>query len=228
LRLRVEYKKGQEIKYLSHLQLIRLVERVLRRAQIPYALSEGFSPHIKLSLGTVLPVGVWGVREYFDLELTREIPPGQFMEAVNRVAPTGFEVRQAKIISDKAPSLQAQVNAAVYCLVLKPGVEEERARTTLEDVMRGEKLMVPKRGSATEEKDLRPGIYRLSLGKEEGVLVILALVSSGSKDNIRPDELVLCLEDRGLAGAFADVYRMANYWRQPDGSLSSPLDLEKV
>jgi len=58
--------------------------------------------------------------------------------------------------------------------------------------------------------------------------VILALVSSGSKDNIRPDELVLCLEDRGLAGAFADVYRMANYWRQPDGSLSSPLDLEKV
>ncbi|MDD3890543.1 MAG: TIGR03936 family radical SAM-associated protein, partial [Syntrophomonadaceae bacterium] len=73
MRLRAEYRIGPELKFLANLDMMNVIGRTLRRAAIPYALSEGFNPHIKLSLGTVLPVGLWGEKEYFDLELTMPV-----------------------------------------------------------------------------------------------------------------------------------------------------------
>ncbi|HBQ86380.1 MAG TPA: radical SAM protein, partial [Syntrophomonas sp.] len=61
--LRAEYRLGPELKFLGNLDTMHLMERALRRAGIPYALSEGFNPHIKLSMGTVLPVGLWSEKE---------------------------------------------------------------------------------------------------------------------------------------------------------------------
>lgn len=210
---------------MSHLQLMRLVERTLRRAQIPYALSEGFSPHVRLSLGTVLPVGVWGLREYFDLELAGKITPEEFVERVNLAAPIGFRVKRARFIDHRVPSLQVSVNAAAYCVALNNKVEEKEVGSVLEGLTGSDRLPVPRTGSRREEKDLRRGIHRLTLTKDGDQLAVLALVSSGSKDNVRPDELVYCLETHGLAGVILDVYRLANYTREPDGRLYSPFDV---
>ena len=63
MRVRMEYRVGNDLKFLGNLDMMNLMSRALRRARIPFALSEGFNPHIKFSLGTVLPVGV-GEREY--------------------------------------------------------------------------------------------------------------------------------------------------------------------
>jgi radical SAM-linked protein len=57
MRLRVEYSAGPELKFLANLDMMHLMERALRRAGIPYHLSEGFNPHIRLSMGTVLRLG---------------------------------------------------------------------------------------------------------------------------------------------------------------------------
>lgn len=225
MRIRVEYEKGKEIRYLSHLQLMRLVERTLRRAKIPYALSEGFSPHVRLSLGTVLPVGVWGLREYFDLELAGEIACDEFVERMNRVAPAGFQVKRARFIDQAAPSLQIVVNTALYCIVLDTRVKEEEASSVLDTLMQSDRLPVLKSGSKNQEKDLRQAIYRLDMTKYGERLAVLALVSAGSKDNVRPDELICCLKDHGLPGDVADVYRIANYHREPDGRLFLPFDM---
>jgi len=70
MRIRAAYRVGEDLKFLGNLDMLNLMGRALRRADVPFALSEGFNPHIKLSLGTVLPVGVWGENEYFDLELS--------------------------------------------------------------------------------------------------------------------------------------------------------------
>jgi radical SAM-linked protein len=64
MRVRMEYRVGNDLKFLGNLDMMNLMSRALRRARIPFALSEGFNPHIKFSLGTVLPIGVWGEREY--------------------------------------------------------------------------------------------------------------------------------------------------------------------
>ena len=78
MRLRAEYRVGSDLRFLSSLGLMHMMERAFRRAEVPYALSEGFNPHIRLSMGTVLPVGIWGEHEYFDLELERDMDEREF------------------------------------------------------------------------------------------------------------------------------------------------------
>ena len=60
MRWWIEYEKGPAIRYLSHLDMVRLWERLFRRSGLPLQLTQGFNPHLKISLGTVLPVGLWG------------------------------------------------------------------------------------------------------------------------------------------------------------------------
>ena len=123
--------KGPELKYLSHLQMMRLVERVLRRADLPYALSEGFNPRIKLSLGTVLPVGIWGLREYLDLELTSHLERQQFLERAQATAPGGFRIRRVMSIPCETPALQARS----YSSILSGG--RKQLGMAVEEVIQG-------------------------------------------------------------------------------------------
>lgn len=119
MRLRVEYSLSPDLKFLSNLEMMRLMERSLRRSSLPYALTEGFNPHIKMSLGTVLPVGVWGIREYMDVELAEDIEERLFIEKINAALPQGIKVHEVLPISDKAASLMKVINAASYTFVLK-------------------------------------------------------------------------------------------------------------
>lgn len=68
-RLRVTFVKTSRAAMLSHLEIARAVERAVRRAGLPYAISQGFSPHMKIAFGAALPVGVGSKGEYFDVQL---------------------------------------------------------------------------------------------------------------------------------------------------------------
>ncbi len=82
-RLRVVYHKLGRLALLSHLEVARALERTVRRAQLPFAVSQGFSPHMRIAFGAALPVGVAGEREIFDLYLERYVPPEQALAALS-------------------------------------------------------------------------------------------------------------------------------------------------
>ena len=81
-KIRIFYRKQGRLALLSHLEVARALERSIRRAKLPYAISQGFSPHMKIAYGSALPVGVGGLRECFDLSLIRYIPPQDVIEAL--------------------------------------------------------------------------------------------------------------------------------------------------
>jgi len=113
-RLRVRLGRGQEIKFISHLDIIRLWERAFRRAQIPLAYSEGFSPHPRISLAAPLPVGVTSEAELMDVFVTKWVSPHGFTTAVSRQLPSGIEILGVYQIALSMPSLQSQVRYAEY------------------------------------------------------------------------------------------------------------------
>jgi radical SAM-linked protein len=113
-RLRIKFRRGAELKFISHLDIMRLWVRALRRARIPLAYSEGFSPHPRISLAAPLSVGVTGEGEFMDITLTRPVSPHWFMNTVNQQLPHGIEVLEVFPISPSVPSLQSQVRQAVY------------------------------------------------------------------------------------------------------------------
>ncbi len=81
-RLRVTFAKRGRCAMLSHLEIARALERAVRRAGLPYAVSQGFSPHMKIAFGAALPVGVGGEEEIFDVQLVRWVDPERALAAL--------------------------------------------------------------------------------------------------------------------------------------------------
>ena len=113
-RLRIRFSRGDETKYISHLDLMRMWQRALQRAGIPLAYSEGFNPHPRLSLAAPLPVGVTAGAELMDIVCTRWVSPHNFTDAVNKQLPEGVRVLQAYPVPETMPSLQSAVTHAEY------------------------------------------------------------------------------------------------------------------
>jgi radical SAM-linked protein len=113
-RLRLKFNRSEELKFLSHLDLMRLWERALRRAGLPLAYSEGFTPHPQIALAAPLSVGVTSQAELMDVFLSRWVPPQSFITQVSKQLPCGIDLLEAWPVGPKAPSLQSQVRFIEY------------------------------------------------------------------------------------------------------------------
>jgi radical SAM-linked protein len=214
---RAEYKVGPELKFLGNLDTMHLMERALRRARIPYALSEGFNPHIKLSMGTVRPVGVWSESEYFDLEINEPMQAGYFIEVLNQVLPSALHITDCIEIPPGSPSLMKSINSACYAFIgPNPG------QAWLDDLWNSSSLPVNSRGKKKDViKDLRPGLFRLELAEADSKVYVW--VSTGEPLNIRYDELMDLFGNRGIPrSSIKDVYRCGNYIKK-DNDFYSPM-----
>ena len=132
-RLRIAFTRGEEVKYLSHLDLMRLWERALRRADIPLAYSQGFSLHPRISIAAPLPIGVISEGELMDILLSKRFSPYYFIKAVAQQLPLGIGITGVEQVSPQIPSLQSQVRQAEYRVELdtdkQPQEVEEMIRS---------------------------------------------------------------------------------------------------
>ncbi|MDY2776935.1 MAG: TIGR03936 family radical SAM-associated protein, partial [Collinsella sp.] len=86
-RLRVEYVKQGRLAYLGHLEVLHTIERIVRRARMPYAVTQGFSPHMRVAFSSALPVGTSSRSEWFDLHLTELVKPDEALERLRGASP---------------------------------------------------------------------------------------------------------------------------------------------
>lgn len=106
-RIRNKFKKEENVRFISHLDVMRLFERAFRRADIKIAFSKGFNPHPKISFGNALMVGATTDGDYFDVEVCEDILPKDFKNKINNVLPKGiiilesFEVANEDILSSR-------------------------------------------------------------------------------------------------------------------------------
>ena len=212
MRLRVEYSAGPELKFLANLDMMHLMERALRRAGIPYHLSEGFNPHIRLSMGTVLPVGVWGKHEYFDLDL-EEMDQQDFISGINEVLPAALTITDCQQIEDNAPSLMKIINAAEYTFVISAGND---LQALINGILNQDSLLVQSRGkNKNVQKDLRPGLYQMNITAADEYDMLSVMVSINEPLNIRYDELQGLFIEHGInAKDIADIFRQGNYIKE--------------
>ncbi len=212
MRLRAEYTVGSNLKFLANLDMMHLMERALRRADIPYQLTEGFNPHIKLSMGTVLPVGVWGEQEYFDLELA-DMEPTAFKDRMNVVLPPDMQIKQCRIIPDNTASLMKVINAASYTFLVKPGLD---LGTMIKELLNRKEIMVQSRGkNKNAQKDLRPGIYAMEFVQQGELDCLTVMVSINEPVNVRFDELLVVFAENGIKTEYLlDFFRQGNYIKE--------------
>jgi radical SAM-linked protein len=139
-RLRLKFSRGEELKFLAHLDLMRLWERALRRAGLPLAYSEGFSPHPQIALAAPLSVGVTSQAELMDVFLSRWIPPQSFTAQASKQLPRGIDLLEVWPVGPKAPSLQSQIRFIEYKVEVKAEQGREEVELALQSFLSAEEI----------------------------------------------------------------------------------------
>lgn len=133
-KVRLEITKGPGIRYLSHLDYARAMERAVRRSKLPVAYSEGFNPHMKIAYASAMGVGVASEAEYADIEWKGNVSLDDIRSQLEPQLPKGIVLRRMKFIDDKTPALMAVINLAVYDIVvpLNTGFAEHQIAASIE------------------------------------------------------------------------------------------------
>src|SRR5438067_405339 len=129
-RLRVTFSKGEEVRYISHLDLMRTWERIMRRAAMKLAHSQGFNPRPRMVFAAPLPVGVTSEAEIVDVVLEDDLPANEFLERVTAALPPGLKLASAVEVALESPSVMASILSSDYIVDLEAtgDVDQELAR----------------------------------------------------------------------------------------------------
>ena len=205
----IKFGKERSVSFISHLDVLRVFERALRRAGLPLAYTKGYSPRPKLVFGQALSLGLTSRGEYLDISLENEVDENEVQELLVATLPPGFPVYMAKNLDDKVKPVMAAITHASYLF------KGDRALEILEALDKSEIIFIKEKNNKKTETDLRPLINSIE-PYEDGVRLICR---AGSAYNLRPDALLtaLYLDDEQIKVCREDLFIERN------GSLVSPL-----
>jgi radical SAM-linked protein len=194
-RLRIRFSRGEELKFISHLDIMRLWQRALQRAEIPLAYSEGFSPHPRLSLAAPLAVGVTSQAELMDVFCSKWVSPHVFSSALSQQLPAGIEIVQVSSVAPTLPSLQSQVGYAEYEVKLETEKDQPGVEAALASLLAAEQLpWHHERDTGTRNYDLRALIDDLWLTSwRQGSCTIGMRLRCDSGGSGRPEQVAAAL-----------------------------------
>lgn len=218
-RCRIAFAKRARLRFLSHLEVGHAIERGVRRAALPYAVTRGFNPHMKIAYGPALPVGTAGLRECFDVWLKAYIPAAEVLERFSSAMPEGLDPLEAAYVGAKEPSLAASCTIAVYEILISKEVDAgQKLRQALDEIVAGGEFAVEHKGK-TKVFDLASSLPKeVEVRSYEGGVVVEMTTRMGPEGSLRPESLVNAALLRGdSTGAVTSVTRRDILMSDGDG-----------
>lgn len=198
-RYKLQYAKEGPSRFISHLDLLRTIERAARRAGLPLIFSQGFNPHPKITFAAPLGVGVAGEAEWGEIELLGDIPEEEVTAAMSGALPEGLRVNAVVRVPEEAPSLMSRVERGAYRCDADlagpppPGELEQAVQAFLD---RREIAVRRKTRAGVEKKvDIRPGILVMSVRADDDIIRVEMELKTGSSGNVRVEEALGALLD---------------------------------
>jgi len=218
VRYLIKFTKESEIKFVGHLDLMRTIQRMMKRSGLPVEYSQGFNPHINLSIAQPLSVGVYSGGDYFDAPLEADVDENTVKDSLNSVAPPGIKILEVSKIRDeenkKVFKSMAAIDAASYRIRMRyrdaANLEKEM------DALLGKKdwTILKKSKSGEKEVDIRPMVRSIDFRIIDNLLIVEATVNCGSKENLSPEllsELIRKNTSNVDEDAFTDIKRNEMY-----------------
>jgi radical SAM-linked protein len=228
-RLRLRYTKRGPLRFASHRDLARALERALRRAEVPMAFSAGFSPHPKISYMGAAPTGAASEAEYFEIGLSARRDPEQVRSALDASLPPGIDVLECVEAVEGSGSLADRLDATRWRIDL-PGVDADELAAAVQELLARDVVMVAKRTkNGTRDVDAREAVVRAEVAVEAGC-AILQVVVRQLTPTVRPDDVMAAL------AAVADLHpplppravREAQGRLDDSGDVADPLGPDRV
>ena len=224
VRYLIKYSKDSEIKFIAHLDLMRTLQKIVKRAELPIEYSKGFNPHMAVSIAQPLSVGVHSKGEYMDVVLGAELEEKYIMEKMNENSPRGIRILDVvKVIpveGKKQAQAMASIDGARYTIKLKC-TQSEGMLETLQTLYSGSVWNIIKISKKSGEKmvNIKPLVYSFEYEMDNSTLVLRVLLACGSRDNLSASLLINYLKDNIPAinsEAFVDITREEMYATKED------------
>ncbi len=211
---RAEIRKGEELRYISHLDYAAVFEHAFLRSKLPIAWSEGFNPRMKLAFASALAVGVTSDAEYMDFELTKPLCQPEVFDRLRTQLPKGADLLRLKEHGKRQPALMSLVDCASYELRMPYAGTPETVQSALDAFQRKSEVrylrVTPKKRREIEVKQYLSEPIRAETAEGELILSMeIGITSSGS---VKPGEILeLLAEQFGLSvqPAQARIHRKA-------------------
>ena len=187
-RFRVTFSKGEVVRYISHLDLMRTWERTLRRAGIRLAHTQGFNPRPRLVFAAPLPVGITSDAEVVDVVVEDGVDAAEFRANVEAALPPGLTLHEVDPVPDNAPAPMATILSSDYLA----DIEQPLAVSQVQAFLARETVPYERtRKGATRQADMRPAVLDLWLAGERKLGMRLRLDVEGLA--VRPEEVLQAL-----------------------------------
>jgi radical SAM-linked protein len=205
----LHFEKGELVRWLGHLDILRTMERAVRRAALPIAFSGGFNPREKLSFASALSVGITGANEILLMELTETIPAFSLIERLNAALPPGIRFHHAEELGVNDP--REKLNGydrgeyRVICRIAPHVSQAEIAAAAERFLAQTETIVTREKEGRKKEVNIRPNVYALTdlpeAWNDEGQCGVDMIVGQGESGTARPAEViaVLATELEGLS-----------------------------
>lgn len=184
-KVRIRFHKGGDLRFLSHHDLMRTFERMLRRARIPFRSTQGFHPKPRLVFALSLPLGVIGVEEVVELELAHAVDAEEIRTDLVAEAPAGLTILSVRAVDFRAG---AQVCRLCYRVPL-PGELAETVRRRAAELLAAPEWRVERAGPPVRRVDLRPSLRDLRVTETPSGAALEMDLRPAHAGTARPEEL---------------------------------------
>ena len=211
-KVRIRFRKNGDLRLVSHHDLMRAFERMLRRADLPFRSTEGFHPQPRVVFALSLPLGIAGTQEVVEIEWTEPVDPTAALERLRNQSPNGLSFASAQRITIKQA---AKPRRAVYRLPMPPdGVAQcsphapredyiAQLRSRCAELMASTAIWVERERPKPRQVNIRPYVKALTTGPDF-LEMDLWVTQDGSA---RADELARALGLNHLLEAGAVIER---------------------
>jgi radical SAM-linked protein len=198
-KLRLRYAKRGRLRFSSHRDFQRALERALRRADIPMAFSAGFHPHPKVSYANAAPTGVASEAEYVEIGLTRECDPDEVCRVLDAALPPGLDI--VEVVAARTSDFTQRLEASEWRVELR-GVTPELAALAVAQLLAAEEIQVERlTKDGVRRFDARGAVLSAQVQGEAPVAgdesappcAILLLVVQHGTPAVRPDDVISAL-----------------------------------
>lgn len=226
-RIRIRFSKLGKVRFTSHRDTARIWERALRRAELPVAYSEGFSPRPRLSFGLALSTGHESLGEYLDVDLdlgqlAGDLDVEKLDARFDPALPVGFTAQGATVVGPGTPSLQEAVTSCTWRMEVT-GADQGVVGAAVEQVLDGDHLVVTRERKGKDvTEDLRPALLELAVigPTPSGCELVTELATQPRA--LRPGDLLDAIVER-LPGAASGRVCRTHQWLDADGDRREPV-----
>ena len=191
--LRLKFKKVGSLQYISHLDLVRTMSKIITRAKLPLWYTEGFNPKPKMIFAAPLSIGTESVCEFLDIRLIDDIPPEEVKARLNANMTDEMQVIEAYYTEEKLTDLKW----LAYSIDVKTDGASDELAKACERALLNEHVFIAKKAKPREEAptvDIRPLIRQISAEHRDGIIHLDAVLSADASSFLNPEYVIKALK----------------------------------